>query len=172
MIERAAGRSWEELVRKRIFEPVHMRTAGIGWPERVWGHENMKPIDPHGPYQLPAFLTPAGDLHMSSDDLALFLQAHLRAMRGTPTIITAQTAAAMHTRRKKSGLGFGVASVAGFENVATHSGSADTFVTVIAIAAKEDVAVAVSTNAAGEREQKAVGQILRELLARYATRSN
>jgi CubicO group peptidase (beta-lactamase class C family) len=142
MIERAAGRSWEELVRKQIFEPLHMRTAGIGWPERVWGHENGKPVDPHGPYQLPAFLTPAGDLHMSSDDLALFLQAHLRAMRGTPTIITAQTAAAMHTRRKKSGLGFGVASVAGFENVATHSGSADTFVTVIAIAAKEDVAVA------------------------------
>jgi len=82
-------------------------------------------------------------------------------MRGTPALITAQTAAAMHTRRKKTGLGFGVAVVAGLEDVATHSGSADTF---------EDVAVAVSTNAAGEREQKAVGQILRELLTRYATR--
>jgi len=91
-------------------------------------------------------------------------------MRGTPALITVQTAAAMHTRRKKTGLGFGVAAVAGLEDVATHSGSADTFVTVIAIAAKEDVAVAVSTNAAGEREQKAVGQILRELLTRYATR--
>jgi hypothetical protein len=41
---------------------------------------------------------------------------------------------------------------------------------VIAIAAKEDVAVAVSTNIAGEREEKAVGQILRDLLTRYARR--
>jgi CubicO group peptidase (beta-lactamase class C family) len=175
MAERVSGRSWEELVRRRIFEPLHMRTAGFGWPARVWGHEQdghgaLKPVDPHGPYQLPDFIAPSGDLHMSSDDLALFLQAHLRAMRGTPTLITPQTAAVMHTRRKKSGLGFGVASVAGFENVATHSGSADTMVTVIAIAAKEDVAVAVSTNAAGEREEKAVGQILRELLTRYAAR--
>jgi D-alanyl-D-alanine carboxypeptidase len=173
MIERAAGRSWEELVRRRIFEPLGMRSAGIGWPERVWGQEpteqgTLKPVDPHGPYQLPAFFAPGGDLHMSSDDLALFLQAHLRAMRGARTLITPETAATMHTRRKKGGLGFGVAAVAGFENVATHSGSADTFVTVIAIAANEDVAVAVSTNAAGESEQKAVGQILRDLLTRYA----
>ena len=174
MAERVSGRSWEELVRQRIFEPLHMRSAGFGWPSRVWGHESdghgrLKPVDPRGPYQLPDFIAPSGDLHMSADDLALFIQAHLRAMRGTRTLIAPDTAATMHTRRKKSGLGFGVASVAGFENVATHSGSADTFVTVIAIAAKEDVAVAVSTNAAGEREQKAVGQILRDLLTRYAT---
>lgn len=171
--ERVAGRSWEELVQRRIFDPLQMHTAGFGWPQRVWGQETMqdgalKPVDPHGPYQLPDFFAPAGDLHMSADDLAKFLQAHLRAMRGAKTIITPATAATMHTRRKRSGLGFGVASVAGFENVATHSGSADTFVTVIAIAADKDVAVAVSTNAAGEREEKAVGQILRDLLARYA----
>jgi CubicO group peptidase (beta-lactamase class C family) len=170
--ERVSGRSWEELVR-RIFEPLHMRTAGFGWPARVWGHETtpegaLKPVDPHGPYQLPDFIAPSGDLHMSAADLAAFLQAHLRAMRGTRTLISPATAATMHTRRKRSGLGFGVASVAGFENVATHSGSADTFVTVIAIAADKDVAVVVQTNAAGEREEKAVGQILRDLLVRYA----
>jgi CubicO group peptidase (beta-lactamase class C family) len=150
--EKVSKKSWEELVRTRIFEPLHMTTAGIGWPVRVWGHEDvngaLKPVDPHGPYQLQNFLAPAGDLHMTTDDLAEFLRAHLLAMNGKKTLISPATAAVMHTKRKKSGLGFGVATVAGFEDAATHSGSADTMVTVIAIAPHNDVAVAVSTNAA------------------------
>ena len=156
-----------------IFEPLGMKTAGVGWPDAVWGHEvdgdgRLKPIDPKGPYQLPDLIAPAGDLHMSSDDLAAFLRAHLRAMRGTPSLIAPATAAVMHAKRTRTGLGFGVASVAGLENVSTHSGSAETFVTVIAIAAKENVAVVVSTNAAGPEAQKGAGMVLKELLARFA----
>ncbi|HEX7190382.1 MAG TPA: serine hydrolase domain-containing protein [Thermoanaerobaculia bacterium] len=172
--EKVAKRSWEDLVRTRIFDPLHMTSAGIGWPARVWGHEEamgaLKPVDPHGMYQLQDFLAPAGDLHMTSDDLAAFLRAHLRAMNGEKTLISPATAAVMHAKRKKSGLGFGVATVAGFEDVATHSGSADTFVTVIAIAPHDNVAVAVSTNAAGDTATKAVGAELKDLLTRFARR--
>lgn len=56
----------------------------------------------------------------------------------------------------------------GFENVATHGGSADTFITVLAISADHNVAVAVSANAAGDAAQHAVGTMLRELLVRFA----
>jgi CubicO group peptidase (beta-lactamase class C family) len=171
--EKVSKKSWEELVRTRIFEPLHMASAGIGWPLRVWGHEEtngtLKPVDPHGSYQLQSFLAPAGDLHMSSDDLAEFLRAHLLAMNGKKTLISPATAAVMHTKRKKSGLGFGVATVAGFNDVATHSGSADTMVTVIAIAPHNNVAVVVSTNAASDSATKAVGAELRDLLTRFAT---
>jgi CubicO group peptidase (beta-lactamase class C family) len=170
--EKLSHKSWEELVRSRIFEPLHLESAGIGWPSRVWGHEEvngaLKLVDPHGPYQLQNFLAPAGDLHMTTDDLAAFLRAHLLAMNGKTTLISPATAAVMHTKRKKSGLGFGVATVAGFSDVATHSGSADTMVTVIAIAPHDNVAVAVSTNAAGTTAEKAVGAELRELLTRFA----
>jgi CubicO group peptidase (beta-lactamase class C family) len=170
--EKVSKRSWEDLVRTRIFDPLHMTSAGIGWPARVWGHEEangaFKPVDPHGKYQLQDFIAPAGDLHMSTDDLAMFLRAHLLAMRGEKTLISPATATVMHTKRKKSGLGFGVATFAGLEDVATHSGSADTFVTVIAIAPHDNVAVAVSTNAASESATKAVGAELRDLLTRFA----
>lgn len=170
--EKVSKKSWEELVRTRIFEPLHLTSAGVGWPTRVWGHEDMngtlRPVDPHGPYQLQNFLASAGDLHMTTDDLATFLRAHLLAMNGKRTLISPETAKVMHTKRKKSGLGFGVASVAGFEDVATHSGSADTMVTVIAIAPHDNVAVAVSTNAAGDSATKAVGAELKELLTRFA----
>jgi CubicO group peptidase (beta-lactamase class C family) len=173
--EKVSKKSWEELVRTRIFDPLHMTSAGIGWPSRVWGHEMtngaLKPDDPHGPYQLQNFLAPAGDLHMTTDDLAKFLRAHLLAMNGKKTLVSPATAAVMHTKRKKSGLGFGVATVAGFDDVATHSGSADTMVTVIAIAPHDNVAVAVSTNAAGDAATKAVGAELRDLLTRFASKA-
>ena len=174
MAERVSGRTWESLVVDRIFKPLKLRSAGFGWPRRVWGHEagsdgKLTPVDPDGPYRLKDYIAPCGDVHMTSDDLAEFLRAHLRAMRGVATIIPPSTAAVMHTKRIKSGLGFGVASVAGFENVATHSGSADTFMTVIAIAADHNVAVVVQTNAAGDAAQHAVGAMLRELLTRFAS---
>jgi len=174
MVEKVSGRSWEWWIRERIFRPLHMRSAGIGWPARVWGHVSedgkLTPVDPKGEYQLPDYLAPGGDLHMSTDDLAAFLRAHLRALRGEKTIISPATAAAMHTKRLRSALGFGNSTVAGIENVATYSGSAETFFTVIAIAAKGDVAVAVSANAGGETAQKTVGQMLKNLLTRYATK--
>ncbi len=132
--------------------------------------DKLLPVDPHGAYQLPDYFGPAGDLHMSTDDLATFLRAHLRAMRGEKSLISPAAEVVMHTKRMRSGLGFGVTTVAGLENVASYSGSADTFFTVIAIAAKENVAVAVSTNAAGDEAQKAVGSMLKDLLVRYATR--
>lgn len=173
MAERVTGQSWETLVRERIFTPLAMKSAATGWPQHLWGHTpgddgKLIAIDPHGSYQLPDYLAPCGDLQMTTDDLARFLRAHLLAMRGTPAIIPPATAALMHTKRIKGGLGFGVNSIAGFDNVATHSGSADTFITVIAIAAKQNVAVAVSANAAGDAAQHAVGSMLRDLLGRFA----
>ena len=173
MAERVTGRSWETLVRERIFKPLKMKSAGFGWPQRLWGHTagpdgKLTAVDPHGTYQLADYHAPAGNLHMTSDDLAQFLRAHLMAMRGVTTIIPPSTAAVMHTKRIKSGLGFGVNAVSGFQNVATYSGSADTFMTVIAIAAAQDVAVVVQTNAAGDAAQHAVGAMLKELLVRFA----
>jgi CubicO group peptidase (beta-lactamase class C family) len=172
--ERVSGSSWEELMQQRIFKPLGLHSAGFGWPAKVWGHESEKgrlvAVDPHGSYQLPDYFAPAGDVHMSSDDLAAFLRAHLRAMRGEATLIRPETAAVMHTKRLRGSLGFGVGQVAGFDDVATYSGSADTFFTVLAISARGDVAVVVSTNAAGDAAQKAVGSTLKDLLERYAKR--
>jgi len=173
--ERVGKASWESLIQKRIFDRLGMKSAGFGWPSRVWGHTmgpdgRLIPVDPKGPYQLKDYIEPAGDLHMTAEDLLKFMQAHARAMRGQKTIISPAAAAVMHTKRIKSGLGFGVSSVAGLENVATHSGSADTFVTVMAFSAEHDVAVAVSTNSAAEGAEKVLGAMLKELLARYASK--
>ena len=175
MAERATHESWEKLVEQRVFKPLHLRTAGFGWPDKVWGHEwengAWKAVDPHGPYQLGKRLAPAGGVHMSADDLAEFLRGHLRALRGERTLIKPETAKFMHTRRIRSGAGFGVQKLGDFEPVSVYAGSADTFFTVFAIAPKQDVAVVVDTNAASEDVHQAVGRILKAMLTRFATSS-
>lgn len=172
MAERAAHDRWETLIRTRIFQALHLKSAGLGWPDKLWGHtlkkETWTPVDPRGSYQLGERIAPAGDVHMSADDLAEFLRAHLRALRGERTLITPEAAKFMHTKRIKSGAGFGVQKVGDFEPVSVYSGSADTFVTVFAIAPEQDVAVVVDTNGASEDAQKAVGRILRDILVRFA----
>src|SRR5262245_8148782 len=124
--EKASGRSWEELMKARVFAPLGLATAGFGWPAKAgapqpWGHWKrlwrVVPQDPDGEYQLPAYLAPAGDVHMSMPDLARFLIAHLRALHGDSHLVKPETARLMHTRRIKSGLGWGVQPLAGFDAV-------------------------------------------------------
>ncbi|HEV8631248.1 MAG TPA: hypothetical protein VGV61_13100 [Thermoanaerobaculia bacterium] len=72
----------------------------------------------------------------------------------------------MHTRRIKSGLGWGVRAVAGLEPVSVYQGSADTFLTVVAIAHRADVVVAVSVNSATKGATEASKQAMLALLGR------
>ncbi len=68
----------------------------------------------------------------------------------------------MHTRRLKSGLGWGVQPLAGFDRVSVYQGSADTFVTLVAIVHDADVVVAVSASSATESANAATKQALLE----------
>jgi D-alanyl-D-alanine carboxypeptidase len=179
MIEKITGQSWEQLIRTRIAKPLGLESLGFGWPatsdrDQPWGHiaeegGAIKPHDPNGEYQLTALIAPAGNLHMNMEDLATFLAEHLRALRGHPAFLPPGVARTMHTRRTRSGLGFGVGKVAGIEPVHTHSGSAETFTTYIAIAPAHDTVVAISANAADEAAETAMKKVLRELIVRYAT---
>ena len=175
MMEQVTNHSWEELIQTRIADPLKMKTLGFGWPKganQPWGHlwedGKFKPNDPNGDYQLPAAIAPAGDLHMSMDDLAKFLADQLRALRGESALIPPAIAKTMHTRRTRSGLGFGVSKVGKLEPVSTYTGSAGTFVTLIAIAPKANVAVAVSANGENDPTETALKHLLIENLTRYA----
>ena len=176
MAEKASGISWEELMRTRIFAPLGLTTAGFGWPAKggapqPWGHWKqlwrVVPQDPDGKYQCPSFLAPAGDVHMSMPDLARFLVAHLRALHGDARLLKPETARLMHTRRIKSGLGWGVQPVGDFDPVSVYQGSADTFITIVAIVHDADLVIAVSANSATKEADAATKQALKRLLARF-----
>ncbi len=82
IIERAANRSYEVLLRERIFEPLKLATANIGapgktgeWnPSQPWGHyrrgDALSPATPSPDNQFPPALSPAACVHMSLRDFA------------------------------------------------------------------------------------------------------
>lgn len=174
--EKVTGVSLEELLRSRLFGPLGLATAGFGWPGKggapqPWGHWKpllrLVPQDPDGKYQLPPWLAPAGDVHMSMPDLARFLIAHLRALHGDSTLLRPQTAHQMHTRRIKSGLGWGVQALGDFDAASVFEGSADTFITIVAIIHDGDLVVAISANSATESADEGTRDAVKKLVARY-----
>jgi len=85
MAEQITGLSWEVLMRKRIFEPLSMTTAGFGDPvkgksiDQPWGHKRSwlgnkwKPSrDYYG-----EVISPAGRVHCSVEDWAKFISLQL-----------------------------------------------------------------------------------------------
>lgn len=160
MAERAAGESWEDLIRARLFTPLSLTSAGFGWPALVssdqpWGHfkrgDSLEPQDPHGDYQLGPLLAPAGDVHVTMADLAAFGRMHLLGLAGEDTLLAHSTVRRMHTSLGDSpgggyGLGFNIA-----ENNHQHMGSAGTFLAVLMLRPQHERVYAVATNAAASQ---------------------
>ncbi|WP_424984088.1 serine hydrolase domain-containing protein [Maritalea sp. S77] len=100
-----AGKSWEQLVREEVFEPLKLTSAGFGPPQgqNPWGHakklmvltQAMDPTSSNADNS--AIMGPAGIVHMSLADLAKYGQAHLAIDAGTSDYISAETAKALHT---------------------------------------------------------------------------
>ncbi|WP_291841485.1 serine hydrolase domain-containing protein [Maricaulis sp.] len=92
MLEQATGESWEVLMTREVFEPLGMASAGFGPPgsadivDQPRGHRGglfgRRAMAPGPMADNPPVLGPAGTVHVSMADLALFLQAHLAGARG------------------------------------------------------------------------------------------
>jgi CubicO group peptidase (beta-lactamase class C family) len=79
MAEKVSGATWEALIKKRLFDPVGMKSAGFGPPgrpkktEQPWGHDKS-----NGKWQPKQFdnaeaLGPAGRVHCTIEDWAKFI---------------------------------------------------------------------------------------------------
>ena len=84
MAEAAAGADWETLMRREVFEPLGMKSAGFGVPgakgglEQPWGHVEgwlwgLRPVQTDND---PA-LGPAGTVHLTLSDWSRFLAVFL-----------------------------------------------------------------------------------------------
>jgi len=106
MLEQAAQRSWEELMREYLFKPLRMRTAGFGPPKQAAGH-NGKPPRPQV-FDNPPVLGPAGTVHCSLRDWSAFAQLHLRGARGEKTaLLRPESFATLHADPYSQGYAMG-----------------------------------------------------------------
>lgn len=191
MAERTTGRAWEALMQKHVFDRLGLSSAGFGWPaathpSQPWGHEedgeSDLPHDPIGEYQLPIFLAPAGDLHMSVEDLARYAQAHLAGLQGRSAWLRHETFLKLHTpvadRTDHSSfagtaysLGWNIRPAAARpgEGLSYHTGGAGTFIAEVRIDPHQNFATVVLTNAGGATGARALSRTRAGIEARFAS---
>lgn len=118
MLESVTGKSWEDLMRERLFAPLSMDTAGFGPPgtpgrtNQPWGHQWIAGVPvgtrPGPNADNPPALGPAGTMHGSLFDLAKYLMWHARRGSGPgPALLRSETFRQLHTPEAGETYAFG-----------------------------------------------------------------
>ena len=94
---------------------------------------------------------------------ARFIEAHLDGLRGRDGIMSTGTFEHLHAARDALALGWGVPEL-DEEETHVHSGSAETFLALVALQPRRGAAAAVVANAAGPSVDRALPTLLKELL--------
>lgn len=157
ILETQTGKSWEELMRSMLFQPLGMSSAGfggIGTPGRIdqpWGHHSGgAPIEFNGPKADNApVLGPAGTVHCTVQDWSRFLLDQLRGFQGKPGLLTPESYVAIQSRYSEGEYGFGWVVVdrdwAG-GTAFHHTGSNTMYFSNAWIAPNRDLAILVCAN--------------------------
>ena len=194
MIEKAATEPWERLMYERIYEPLGLKTAGLGAQatfglyDAPVGHR----IDDKGkatpsPWgegaDLPAALGPAGLAHMSIGDFADWAGWNAGEGKRGPSLIKPETLKRLHTAviameikdpkpgTPKSGsyaLGWGLSQFAWTEKpILTHNGSNGMNFASIEIDVDHDLAIVVTSNIGGPKVDAASLEVMKVLYEKY-----
>ncbi len=109
MAEAVTGVSWEQLISKRLFEPLGMNSAGFGSPghakakppDQPWGHRSIGkksyPIIPGKLADNPAVLGPGATVHLSLPDWAKYAAWHLAPKQVNDTLLGERFVKKLHT---------------------------------------------------------------------------
>jgi CubicO group peptidase (beta-lactamase class C family) len=158
MLEGKTKKSWEDLVRQDVLEPLKLSSAGMGAPgvrevlSHPRGHRRsadgiLTPVEPGPLSDNPPYLGPAGRLHMTVGDLALWGQAHLRGERGQDGIVRADTFKRLHQTEGQAVYAMGwVSRPTANSRVIWHNGSNTLWYAIVAFDAAVDKGVVIVTN--------------------------
>ena len=178
--ERLGQTSWEELMTRRVFLPLDMKTAGFGWmaspgqtdqpwPHVVRGNRHL-PIPPGPGADNPLLLGPAGTVHCSMADWGKFVACHLRDGRGEPALLKPDTFDRLHTKPAEGEYAFGWGFLErgwGDGTVLSHAGSNTMNYAVVWMAPNRDFAVLVATNQGGNVAAQACDEVSGALIGHF-----
>jgi D-alanyl-D-alanine carboxypeptidase len=183
VLEKLGGKSWEELMRERIFQPLHMDSAGfggtgtVGQIDQPWPHQaDGSPAPSNGPAMdnLP-YSAPAGTVHCSMTDWGKFLADQMRGGSGRPALLPAAIYTAMQTPAPNSDYGFGWSIVprkwAGGKML-SHAGSNTMNYAACWLGPVKGYGVLACSNQGGDALNQAANEAAEAMLAFYAARSH
>jgi len=199
MIERLAGQSWEELIVEWIFEPLALRTAGLG-PQCTPGRVDaplphafiggkIKPMLAGPMADNPAVIGPAGLAHMSVLDFARWAGWNAGQGKRGPAIVRPDTLKKLHAMvaemppakdapigtppSGRYAFGWGEMKLDSYPNpVIFHGGSNGMNIARILFDPAADFAVVILTNIATPKCDAALKALTRELFEKYAGRND
>jgi CubicO group peptidase (beta-lactamase class C family) len=172
MLEKIAGKSWEDLITEKLFKPLHMDSAGFGAPGAIgkvdepWGHnKNSLPTQTDNP---PA-IAPAGRVHCSLDDLARYTIFQMEGERNDG-LLKAETVRKLHTPPPGENYACGWRVLqrgwAG-GNALTHSGSNTMWYLVMWLAPEKDFSVIIATNTGADNAAKACDDVAGAMIKKW-----
>lgn len=194
MIERVSGEPWERLIMTRIFEPLGLKSAGLG-PQATFGKYdapvghavddkgNISPR-PWGPSaDGPAPVGPAGIVHMNVDDFATWAGWNAAEGKRGPALVKPETLKRLHQPyitmdipnpkpgTPKSGsyaFGWGLSQFAWSDKpLLTHNGSNGMNLASILVDVDNDLGIVVMMNFPGDKADAAVLETMKQLYERY-----
>ncbi len=181
MLETRAQTPYETLLTNRVFAPLGMTHSGFGAPgtagalDQPLGHFSRTsgfdpvPVGPGADNSLA--MAPAGRVHVTLDDFAAYLQAHLAGEQGTPGLLTTDSFHMLHTAVASDyALGWSVAtSLSGLgAGGYVHNGSNLRWFAITWFSPSADAGVFVATNGGGERGNASITSLDLLLRARIA----
>jgi CubicO group peptidase (beta-lactamase class C family) len=162
--EHATGLTYEALMRREVFAPLGMTSAGFGAAPDGGnsGHQGGHVATLRD--GAPPMMAPAGFLHMSLGDWAAFCLDQLAGAKGHGRLLKPQTYRAMQTPMPNSDVGMDWGAdpdVAGFKGPALmHTGSDGNWYTMVILFPETGNGVLVAANAGqdmgGEKADKAM----------------
>lgn len=156
IVEAKTGLAWEEVMRRKIFQPLNMASAGFGPPGTIgtvaqpWGHslDNGK-LKPDQTDNAPV-LGPAGTVHCSIGDWSKFVAEILLAAQGHATLVSPATFVKLVSPPAGQDYAGGwlvtKRTWAGGRAL-THSGSNGSWFCTVWIAPDKDFAILIASNA-------------------------
>lgn len=161
MLEHATDQSWEGLMQEKLFKPLGITSAGFGAPgtaesvDQPRGHRGGRAIPPGPEADNPAAISPAGRVHMTIRDWAVFAGEHASGEKGS-ALLKPETFKRLHEppAGEDYAMGWIVANRpwakgAGPEDtgrVLTHGGSNTMWHAVVWVAPERELAIVVATN--------------------------
>jgi CubicO group peptidase (beta-lactamase class C family) len=158
MAEKVTGKSWEDLIREKIFRPLGMTTAGFGAPgtrakkDQPRGHNaGGTPVEPGPRADNPVAIGPAGIVHCSIGDWAKFAAANLPSAK--TKLVKPETLKKLHSPVPGDppyAMGWIISDNQPWAGgpALTHAGSNTMWYAVAWLAPKKDFAVLVACNQA------------------------
>ena len=183
VVERITGQSWERAIRREVFAPLQMTTAGFGGTgtpgqiDQPWPHTaDGQPTSENGPAQdNPPVMGPAGRIHCSIQDWAKFTQDQLRGDRGEPARLKPATYQTLHTPPfgGEYALGWITAKRSwGGGKVLNHGGDNTMNCANVWIAPQRDFAILVCVNQSGDTAFQATDEAVGALIKLHEEKSS